>query len=123
MNPRGRRTAAASSAYTRSKRQMAFAFIFGDVGVGEWVVLLAVVLVVFGPKRLPDAARKMGIWYSRARRAAESFRRQLLEMEADVERAADSAEHSAVKAFTVVPDSGKAVPVKSSEGGVNGDIG
>ena len=62
---------------------MTFAIIFDSVGVGEWFVLLAVVLVVVGPKRLPSAARKFGMYYSRFRRAADGFRRQLLDMDTE----------------------------------------
>ena len=80
---------------------MAFALIFSDVGVGEWFVLLAVVLVVVGPRRLPSAARTLGRWYSRISRAAESFRRQLMEMEAEAEKAANAANNELEGAFTV----------------------
>ena len=80
---------------------MAFAFIFSDVGVGEWFVLLTVVLVVIGPKRLPEAARTMGRWYSRICRMAESFKRQLMEMEAEADKVAGAAEQELNGAFTV----------------------
>jgi len=60
---------------------MLFAFLFDSVGFGEWLVLLAVVLVVVGPKNLPSTARKIGQYYSKLRRAAESFKRQILEMD------------------------------------------
>jgi Tat protein translocase TatB subunit len=83
---------------------MAFAFIFSDVGVGEWFVLLAVVLVVVGPNRLPAAARSLGRWYSRLSRMAESFRRQLMEIENDVGEATDAAGREIEGAFTVEPD-------------------
>ena len=83
---------------------MAFALIFSDVGVGEWFVLLAVVLVVVGPKRLPDAARSLGRWYSRLSRMAESFRRQLMEIEEEVGKATDATGREIENAFTVVPD-------------------
>ena len=83
---------------------MAFAFIFSDVGVGEWFVLLAVVLVVVGPKRLPETARTIGRWYSRMRRAADSFKRQLMDMDTDFESTASSVENELEDAFTVEPD-------------------
>ena len=83
---------------------MAFAFLFNDVGVGEWFILLAVVLVVVGPKRLPEAARTVGKWYSRMRRAADSFKRQLMDMDAEFERAASGFEQETTDAFTVEPD-------------------
>ncbi len=65
-----------------------FAFIFDSVGFGEWFVLLAVILIVVGPRRLPETARKFGQYYAKFRRAAESFKRQLLEMDTEISRAA-----------------------------------
>ena len=62
---------------------MTFAFIFESVGFGEWFVLLAVVLVVVGPKRLPSTARQLGKYYGKFRRAADSFKRQLMDMDFD----------------------------------------
>ena len=65
-----------------------FAFIFDSVGFGEWFVLLAVVLIVVGPKRLPETARTLGRYYSKFRRAADSFKRQIMDMDREIERAA-----------------------------------
>ena len=86
---------------------MAFAFIFSDVGVGEWFVLLAVVLVVVGPRRLPETARTLGRWYSRICRMAEGFRRQLMDMETSADKLALDAEQELNGAFTVVPPAKK----------------
>ena len=63
---------------------MALAIIFDGVGFGEWFVLLAVVLVVVGPKRLPATARKFGQYYAKFRRAADSFKRQILDMDTEL---------------------------------------
>ena len=68
---------------------MTLAIIFESVGVGEWFVLLAVVLIVIGPKRLPETARKFGNYYSKFRRAADSFKRQLMEMDTEFNKAID----------------------------------
>ena len=76
------------------------AFIFDSVGFGEWFVLLAVVLVVVGPQKLPATARKLGSYYARLRRAADSFRRQLMEMDSEFDRAASGVGD----AFKVEPD-------------------
>ena len=57
-----------------------FAFVFDSIGGGEWLVLLAVILIVVGPKNLPSAARKMGQVMSKLRRAADEFKRQLMTM-------------------------------------------
>ena len=71
---------------------MTLAIIFDSVGAGEWLVLLAVLLVVIGPQRLPATARKIGAYYSKFRRAAESFKRQLMDMDLEMEREFQKAE-------------------------------
>jgi len=65
---------------------MLLAFVFDSVGAGEWLVLLAVLLVVIGPKNLPSTLRKMGNYYAKFRRAADSFKRQLMDMDRELER-------------------------------------
>ena len=102
---------------------MALAIIFESVGVGEWLVLLAVVLVVVGPKNLPSTARKFGQYYSKFRRAADGFKRQLMEMDteftnavAEAERAVDTAANDIEKAADDV-SSGLTPPDPSEYGG------
>lgn len=80
---------------------MALALIFDSAGVGEWFVLLAVILIVVGPRRLPETARKFGQYYAKFRRAAESFKRQLLEMDTEMNRVIEEADRETSKAFTV----------------------
>ena len=65
---------------------MTFAFFLESVGGGEWLVLLAVILVVVGPKNLPSAARKIGQVMSQLRRAADEFKRQLMSMDQEVQK-------------------------------------
>lgn len=67
------------------------AFVFDSVGFGEWFVLLAVVLIVVGPDKLPSVVRKMGYYSSKFRRAAEGFKRQLLDLEHEMNKAAEEA--------------------------------
>ena len=86
------------------------AFIFDSVGFGEWFVLLAVVLVVVGPKRLPATARKLGQYYGRFCRAAEGFKRQLLDMDDEFARAAADAQREAEDAFKIDGDEAAAEP-------------
>jgi len=52
-----------------------------SIGSGEWLVLLAVVLIVVGPRRLPEVARKIGRTLERFRRAADDFRGQIERMD------------------------------------------
>ena len=57
--------------------------------IEEIVVILLVALVVLGPTRLPDAARKIGEWASELRKAAREIS-QGLEAEVDEVRKAAS---------------------------------
>ena len=82
---------------------MTLAILFDSVGAGEWLVLLAVLLVVIGPKRLPSTARKIGAYYSKFRRAAESFKRQIMDMDLEMERELRKVEQEAEDAVKI-PD-------------------
>ena len=98
---------------------MMLAIIFDSVGVGEWLILLAVVLVVVGPKRLPATARTIGRHYAKFRRAADSFKRQLLEMDTEMNRAIEDAAREVETAANDIVE-----PVASDIGEpAEGDIG
>ncbi len=60
------------------------AMILGSPGPWELLLLFAIVLVLFGPKRLPGIARQLGRMTEQLRRAAEAFRTQLMTIEEDV---------------------------------------
>ena len=94
---------------------MTLAILFDGVGAGEWLVLLAVLLVVMGPKRLPSTARKIGAYYSKFRRAAESFKRQLMDMDLEMEREIRKAEEEAKSMV------GEEVKAEGEGGQLNGD--
>lgn len=83
---------------------MTLAVVFDSVGFGEWVVLLAVVLIVVGPKRLPATARKIGSYYSKFRRAAETFKRQLLDMDSEFEQTVRDVTAQPEDAFKIEDD-------------------
>lgn len=57
------------------------AFLTGSVGSGEWIVLFVVILIVVGPRRMPDVARKIGRMMEMFRRAADEFKDQLMTMD------------------------------------------
>lgn len=98
---------------------MTLAILFDSVGAGEWLVLLAVLLVVIGPKNLPSTARKIGAYYSKFRRAAESFKRQLMDMDLEMERELRKAEE---EAKAMVEDDEKAKVEGQGQGvGEDGD--
>ncbi|MBR7180157.1 MAG: twin-arginine translocase TatA/TatE family subunit [Kiritimatiellae bacterium] len=85
---------------------MLLAFLLDSAGFGEWFVLLAVVLIVVGPRRLPETARKLGGIYSRFRRAADNFKRELLDMDTKVSSFVEAAEKEAEESFSDDDDSG-----------------
>jgi Tat protein translocase TatB subunit len=59
--------------------------VFG-IGLQEMVIIGLVLLVVFGPKRLPGMARDFGRFLSDARRSVEEFKEDLAsEREGDQE--------------------------------------
>jgi TatA/E family protein of Tat protein translocase len=62
------------------------AFLTGSVGAGEWIMLFAVVLVVVGPRRLPEVARKFGRTMEMFRRAADEFKEQLMSMDQEINK-------------------------------------
>lgn len=64
---------------------MLFALVFDSVSGGEWIVLLAVVLIVSGPKNLPSMARRIGKAVSAWRRTADSFWRAIMSLDEPVE--------------------------------------
>jgi Tat protein translocase TatB subunit len=80
------------------------------IGVGEWFVLFVVLLIVMGPKRLPEAARKIGEYSAKIRRAAESFKRQLMDMDREVTSYADSVVKEAENAMSMEGDEADVIP-------------
>ncbi len=100
---------------------MTFAFLFFDsVGGGEWLVLLAVVLIVVGPKNLPAAARKMGQVLSQLRRAADEFKRQIMTMDQEMERAVNDVKKDYID---VAEDVDKTVTGEDGVQPPDGDLG
>lgn len=82
---------------------MPLALIFDTVGFGEWFVLLAVVLIIVGPKKLPSVARQIGAMYGKFRRKAEVFKRELMDMDREVENEVN-------RTFTIDGDEADARP-------------
>jgi len=57
------------------------AFLGGSCGTSEWIVTFVVVLIVVGPKRIPEVARKIGRMMEMFRRAADEFKDQIMTMD------------------------------------------
>ncbi|NNC75935.1 MAG: twin-arginine translocase TatA/TatE family subunit [Acidimicrobiia bacterium] len=48
----------------------------GSFSLGEFITIAVIALIVFGPRRLPEMARRAGELLTRARRAAADLRRE-----------------------------------------------
>jgi sec-independent protein translocase protein TatA len=47
--------------------------MFGSVGFGELLLIAVVILIIFGPHRLPEISRRIGDLLAMARRATREF--------------------------------------------------
>ncbi len=59
------------------------AFFGGSPGPMELVVIFLVVLILFGPRRLPEIAKMIGKTLQELRRASEDFKDQVMAIETD----------------------------------------
>lgn len=50
---------------------------FGNIGIGELMVIFLIVMVIFGPKRLPEIARNMGKFMRDFRRETNAAIKEL----------------------------------------------
>ncbi|HEY0792091.1 MAG TPA: twin-arginine translocase TatA/TatE family subunit [Chthoniobacterales bacterium] len=57
---------------------------FGTPGPSEWMLILIIVLVLFGAKKLPELARSLGQSMNEFRKAREEFDRELQSASHDV---------------------------------------
>ena len=51
--------------------------MFGSIGMTELLTILLLVLILFGPKRIPELARSLGKGLNELRRAAEDVKNEL----------------------------------------------
>jgi TatA/E family protein of Tat protein translocase len=51
--------------------------MFGNIGMSELLVILVLVLLLFGPKKLPELARGLGRGIQEIRKATDDFKREL----------------------------------------------
>jgi TatA/E family protein of Tat protein translocase len=84
------------------------AFLSGSPGMGELLVIFLAVLILFGPKRLPELARMIGRAMNELRRGSQEFKRQIMTMDELVEPV------EPVKSVKEVPP--------AVEGGTTGDV-
>lgn len=51
--------------------------MFGNLGMSELLVIMLIVLLLFGPKKLPELARGLGKGLNEFKRAAQDVKNEL----------------------------------------------
>lgn len=74
-----------------------------DVGGGELILIVLVILLLFGPKSLPDLARSVGRGMRQVRKAQEDLTQQIRDISADVERPVTQIRSEIDQAITARP--------------------
>ena len=49
----------------------------GRIGIGEIIVILAVVLIIFGPKKLPELGTALGEFFKRFKQASRETEEEI----------------------------------------------
>jgi TatA/E family protein of Tat protein translocase len=63
--------------------------LFFDISAGELVIILGVAFLVFGPKKLPEIARKVGKGLNELRRATDDIKREITRESSEIKRSFD----------------------------------
>ena len=64
--------------------------MFGRIGMGELLLILGIVLIVFGPSKLPSLAKSMGQAITEFKKGAKEASKELEKMSEDVEKATEA---------------------------------
>lgn len=88
-----------------------------DINGGEWFIILLVALVVVGPRRLPELAKKAGTWLRSVRAMATDFRVGLEREIAELEEPLQSVKGDLAQPLKSVGDEIKAVRSELKDAG------
>jgi sec-independent protein translocase protein TatA len=77
--------------------------MFG-IGMPELLLILAVALIVLGPKKLPELARALGKGMAEFRRATEDLKEEFQQMEHHVEESSPGATAKDDPLLTTTPE-------------------
>lgn len=90
--------------------------MLGNMGIGEWVVVLVIILIFFGPKRLPGLAQSIGKSIRELKSGLSGITDDIKEsIQTPVEPVAKAPTHEAPVANTQTTDAQPVSPVKPDE--------
>ena len=64
--------------------------MFGRIGIGELLLIFGIVLIVFGPTKLPSLAKSMGQAIAEFKKGANEVSKELDKMADEVENSTDT---------------------------------
>ena len=65
--------------------------MFGRIGMGELLLIFGIVLIVFGPTKLPSLAKSMGEAIAEVIKGANQVSKEIDKMAEEVEKSTDEA--------------------------------
>ncbi|MBQ5326690.1 MAG: twin-arginine translocase TatA/TatE family subunit [Oscillospiraceae bacterium] len=63
--------------------------MFGRIGMGELLLIFGIVLIVFGPTKLPSLAKSMGEAIAEFKKGANQVSKEIDKMAEEVEKSTD----------------------------------
>jgi Tat protein translocase TatB subunit len=88
--------------------------MFG-IGMPELLLILALALIVLGPKKLPELARALGKGMAEFRRATDELKDELRQMEHEIDESSTGATSKDESFLEKPPDTASRSPLVSSE--------
>lgn len=88
--------------------------MFG-IGMPELILIMALALIVLGPKKLPEVARALGKGLAEFRRATEELKDELSRIEPEAEAAPQPPPPETQPAAEPTPSHSQSTPAESSE--------
>jgi TatA/E family protein of Tat protein translocase len=105
--------------------------MFGSIGVPELIIIFAIALLIFGPKKLPEVGRSIGRALREFRKTSDEIKgkieeeiqaEEFKEMKKDFEDITDIKGSSGLKDLGEPEDSGKSEPAKKKKSTAKKDI-
>lgn len=88
--------------------------MFG-IGMPELILILALALIVLGPKKLPELARALGKGMAEFRRATDELKGELRQMEHEIEETSPGATSKDDPSLEKSPDTASPSPATVTE--------